>query len=202
MSLASQGSQFVFSLPPDFLPVEIVETYKPILEKNMTYYDSVIDYLNSSIKSVNFPGLSVDLPNQMTYGGKKVERPSSKNVQDILSRELSITWYSKDSHLNYWLMVDIFIKHYLNVDTMYIPPMKLTVLDAHRDAIYEINFSQILGVSMSDLEFDYSQQLYSNKEFTVVFKFNYLEIDFLLNKSKVLELSKVSRIIQKIGNAN
>ena len=34
MRLSSQGSQFIFNLPGDFLPAEIIETYTPILEKN------------------------------------------------------------------------------------------------------------------------------------------------------------------------
>ena len=36
------------------------------------------------------------------------------------------------------------------------------------------------------------------KKFTLTFKFNFVDIEFLLNKSKVLELGDVPRIIQKI----
>ena len=50
MRLSSQGSQFIFNLPSDFLPTEIVNTYKPVLEKNWVQYESVIDYINSTIK--------------------------------------------------------------------------------------------------------------------------------------------------------
>jgi hypothetical protein len=62
MRLSSQNSQFVFNLPSNFLPQEIIDTYKPILEKNWIQYDNVIDYINSTIKSVTYPGLNITTP--------------------------------------------------------------------------------------------------------------------------------------------
>ena len=103
MRLSSQASQFIFNLPSDFLPNEIIQTYTPILEKNWIQYENVIDYLNSTIKSVNFPGLSFDMPKQMMVRGKELKYKPSKNVQDIITtRELTVTFRSVDSDLNYW----------------------------------------------------------------------------------------------------
>ena len=65
MRLSSQSSQFIFNLPGDFLKPETINTYQPILEKNWVQYENVIDYLNSTIKQVNFPGISFDMPKQI-----------------------------------------------------------------------------------------------------------------------------------------
>ena len=65
MRLSSQGSQFIFNLPSDFLKPEVLNTYTPILEKNWVQYDNVIDYINSTIKSVNFPGIGFDMPKSL-----------------------------------------------------------------------------------------------------------------------------------------
>ena len=51
MRLSSQSSQFIFNLPGDFLPAEIIETYGPILEKNWIQYENVIDYLAGEFDS-------------------------------------------------------------------------------------------------------------------------------------------------------
>ena len=64
MRLSSQGSQFIFNLPSNFIKQEIIDTYSPILEKNWIQYENVIDYINSTIKSVNFPGVGIDMPKQ------------------------------------------------------------------------------------------------------------------------------------------
>jgi len=190
LRISSQSSQFEFNLPSDFLPREIVDNYNPILEKNWIQYNSVIDYINSTIKSITFPGLAFETPEQRVRYGKKIAHKSSTPVQDIMSaREVQVTFRSVDSDLNYWLLYDIFIKHYLDVVNQYINPFVLTSLDIHRDAIYSIKFFEIISTNLSEITFDYSQQKVNAKDFTMTFKFNYIDIEFLLDKSKVLDNS-------------
>jgi hypothetical protein len=199
MRLSSQPSQFVFNLPSDFLPQEIINTYQPILEKNWVQYENVIDYINSTIKSVSYPGLSLNTPEQNLYHGKVRSYKPATNINDILTnREITVSLRSVDSDLNYWLCVDILSKHYLDVLNLYINPFRLTAVDIHRDAIYEIRFFEIIMSTIGDMTFDYSQQKVNAKEFTINFKFNFIEVEFLLNKSKVFELEEVPMIIQRI----
>ncbi len=199
MRLSSQSSQFIFNLPSTFLPNETIETYTPILEKNWIQYENVIDYLNSTILSVNFPGIAFELPTQIRMRGKERGFKPAKNVQDIINnRELNITLRSVDADLNYWLMFDIINKHYLDTDNQFLDPFTITCVDIHRDAIYVIKFYEIILKSLSENMFNYSQQKVNNKEFTLTFNFNFYDIEFLLNQSKVLELGDVPNIIQKI----
>ncbi len=187
MRLNSQSNQFIFNLPSDFVPKEIITSYEPILEKNWSQYDNIVDYLNSTIKSISFPGISITTPEQHLTRGKVRSYYSAQNVQDIFTtHELPVTFASVDSDLNYWIMTDILMKHYLDVYNLYINPLVMDVIDIHRDVIYSIKFTEIIGISISDLAFDYSQQKVNQKEFTVTFKFNFIDIEFNLNKSKVL----------------
>lgn len=198
MRLSSQSNQFIFNLPSDFLPQEIINSYTPILEKNWIQYENVLDYLNSTIKTVNFPGLSIQVPEQKLPTGKIRAYKPITNVQDILTtKDLTVGFRSVDADLNYWLMYDIFIKHYLDVQNLYIKPLTVTAVDIWRDAIYKINFYEIIAMSLSDNTFDYSQQKTNSKEFQMVFKFNFTDIEFLLNKSKVLETSQVPQIVNR-----
>ena len=199
MRLSSQGSQFIFNLPSDFLPTEVVNTYSPILQKNWVQYENVIDYLNSTIKAVNFPGISFDMPKQINMRGKERQFKPAKNVQDITTtHELTVTLRSVDSDLNYWLMFDIITKHYLDVENSWVSPFTITCVDIHRDAIYVIRFYEIILKGLSDNNFNYSQQKVNAKEFTLTFHFNFYDIEFLLNKTKVLELGAIPTIIQNL----
>ncbi len=199
MRLSSQNSQFVFNLPSDFLPQEIINTYTPILEKNWIQYENVIDYLNSTIKSINYPGLSVQTPEQRLIRGKTRAYKPATNVQDILStHELAVVFRSVDADLNYWLAYDVFVKHYLDVENIFINPFTITAVDIWRDAIYRIKFFELIAISLSDNTFDYSQQKTNAKEFTLTFKFNFTDVEFLLTKSKVLEVANTPTIIQKL----
>ena len=198
MRLSSQGSQFIFNLPSDFIKQEVINTYTPILEKNWVQYENVIDYINSTIKSVNFPGISFDMPKQINMRGKERQFKPAKNVQDITStHDLTVTFRSVDSDLNYWLVFDILTKHYLDVENAFVNPFTITCVDIHRDAIYVIRFYEIILKGLSENTFNYSQQKVNAKEFTLNFHFNFYDIEFLLDKSKVLELGSLPSIIQR-----
>lgn len=199
MRLSSQASQFIFNLPQSFLKPEIIDTYTPILEKNWVQYENVIDYLNSTIKGVNFPGISFDLVKRIEVRGKERFLKPAKNVQDITTtHDLTVTFRSVDSDLNYWLMFDILSKHYLDTDNAFLEPFTIACVDIHRDAIYVIRFYEVILKALSENTFNYSQQKVNAKEFTITFHFNFYDIEFLLNQSKVLELGNVPQIIQKI----
>ena len=199
MRLSSQSSQFVFNLPQDFLKPETIDTYQPILEKNWIQYENVIDYLNSTIKSVNFPGISFDMPKQIVMRGKERQFKPAKNVQDITTtHELTITFRSVDADLNYWLMFDVLTKHYLDVENSFLNPFSITCVDIHRDALYVIRFYEIILKSLSENTFNYSQQKIASKDFTMTFHFNFYDIEFILDKSKVLELGTLPQVIQRL----
>ena len=200
MRLSSQSSQFSFNLSSDFLPPEIIKGYKSLLEKNWVQYENVIDYLSSTIKSINFPGMSIETPNQPIIRGKKIAYKPATNINDIVtSNELQVTFRSVDSDLNYWLLVEIFAKHYLDTEHQYLQPFIVSALDIHRDAIYQILFKELIFKTIGDNNFDHSAQKIQAKEFTCTFIWNFYEIEFLLNKTKVLELGgSLPIIIQKI----
>lgn len=199
MRLNSQASQFVFNLPSDFVPQEIVNTYQPILEKNWIQYGNVLDYLNSTIKTVSFPGLNVTTPEQRLVRGKVRAYKPATNIQDIVaSHDFTVTFRSVDADLNYWLSYDIFSKHYLDVLNLYINPFVITAVDIWRDAIYTVKFSEIIAISLGEINFDYSQQKTNAKEFTMTFKFNFVDIEFILSQSKVLEVGTLPQIIQRL----
>jgi hypothetical protein len=198
MRLSSQGSQFVFSLHSDFLQSEIIQTYQPVLEKNWIQYENVIDYLNSTIKTINFPSISFNTPSQNLIRGKTRAYKPATNVQDIVAHDLSVTFASVDSNLNYFLMVDIITKHYLDVENLYVNPFIMSALDIHRDEIYKIKFFEIIIKGLTDLKFDYAQQKVTSADFTMNFSFNFYDVEFVLNQSKVLELGFIPQIIQII----
>jgi hypothetical protein len=199
LRISSQSSQFIFNLPQSFLPAEVIETYTPILEKNWIQYENVIDYLNSTIKSVNFPGISFEMPTQIRMRGKERSFKPAKNPQDIITtRQLQVTFRSVDSDLNYWLLFDILNKHYLDTENQWLDPFTITALDIHRDAIYVIKFYEIIINSINENMFNYSSQKVTSKDFVVSINFNFYDVEFLLDKSKVLELGSLPQVIQKI----
>ena len=196
MRLNSQSSQFIFNLPSDFIPPVLSDSYQRILEKNWVQYENVVDYLNSTIKSVNFPGLSFEMPKQILPRGKERQFKPAKNVQDLTTtKDLTVTFRSVDSDLNYWIIFDIMTKHYLDNDNQFVKPFTITCVDIHRDAIYNIRFFEIIIKNLQEINFNYTQQKVMPKDFTMQFHFNFFDVEFLLDQRKVLEQGDVPQII-------
>jgi len=86
----------------------------------------------------------------------------------------------------------------LGYNTSNLSPFTITNLGIHRDAIYVIRFYEIILKGLGDNTFNYSQQKVQSKDFTLNFHFNFYDIEFLLNRSKVLEVGTVPTIIQRI----
>ena len=74
----------------------------------------------------------------------------------------------------------------------------MSALDIHRDEIYKIKFFEIIIKGLTDLKFDYAQQKVTSADFTMNFSFNFYDVEFVLNQSKVLELGFIPQIIQII----
>ena len=190
MRINSQNSQFVFSLPTDLIPASIIERYTPLLEKNWVQYENVLDYINSTILEISFPGLGISTPDQTLHYGKKRNYRPVTNINDIATtRELVIQFKRVDSDLNYWLMYDIFTYNYLNVNDIFANPFQIIALDIHRDAIYTISFKEIILTNLSEIIFAYNQQSFDMQSFTLTFNYNFMDIEFNLSKEKVLELT-------------
>jgi len=159
------------------------------LEKYQMPYENIIDYLNSTIKSVSFPGLSITLPEQKILRGKRIAyKPATPDQDIVASHEITVTFRDVDGHANYMLMYDIFQKHYLDTDHLFINPLTITTLDMWRNSVYQIRFYQLVAMNLSECLFDYSVQKINAAEFTVTFNFNFIELDFLLNKTKIIDV--------------
>ena len=68
-----------------------------------------------------------------------------------------------------------------------------------RNSVYEIRLFQLIAINLSDALLDYSVQKVNAPEFTLTFRFNWIEVDFLYNKSKILSTDNKSNVL---GNSS
>lgn len=186
MLLNSQSSQFVFQFPTDFIPKHLNDSYKMLLEKNWIAYENVVDYLNSTIKGVDFGGLTIDTTTRTEYKSKERSYKPSKNFYDIIAtKELNIEFRRADSDINYWLLHQVF-KHYYATDAAFVEPFYLSVLDFNRDEIYRVVFREIILKSLSEMTFSYSDMGVEQKTFTLNINFNWYDVEFMLDPNNRL----------------
>lgn len=185
MRISSQNSQFIFNFPVDFIEPHLYEQFQKLMDKNFIPYESVIDYINSTIKEVVFPSASFENKEQTLRRGKKVGWKDSKSVFDTFTNELDITFRSVDSWLNYFIMLQILMEFYLNNDKNQIPMFTLEIIDKDGNLIYTIIFEEVLLKSIGEIRLGYQQYDIAEKTFSVTFRYNFIDIRWELDDDDI-----------------
>jgi hypothetical protein len=203
MILNARQNGFVVNLPQNFFNEEINSKYEKYYRNLLLPYRSISDFMASTIQSVNFPGLTSQLPTQVRPLGKIQEVQSAKPIADMFTRDLKLTFKLTDSYLNYFIMMDN-VLNYLepanvnpqntkkslgqaltNVSTSnenhpVFSPIRLTLLNNEGYGVSSIIFKRPMITALSALTLSYSSITPQFQTFTVDFKyFNFdLELDF------------------------
>lgn len=185
MRISSQNNQFIFGFPIDFIEPFLYEQFKKLMDKNFIPYESVLEYINSTIKEIVFPGVQYDIKEQKLRYGKTVGWKDSKTSFDTFTNELDITFRSVDSHLNYFMLLQICTEFYLNNDKEQIPFFKLEVLDKDGNLIYTVLFKEVLLKSISENRMGYNVYTVAEKTFSITFRYNFIDVRWELDDDKV-----------------
>jgi len=180
MRISSQNNQFIFNLPQGFISSRLEEQFQKLMDKNFIPYSDIIDYINSGIKDIVFPSLSYQTVEQTKFHGKKINWREAGNVMDKFQGELDITFRSFDSHLNYFIIMQVLNDYYLNKKN-YLDVLDINVLDKDGDIIYTILLKEIVYKSLSELRMSYSANQFGEQTFTVTFLYNFIDIIWQLD---------------------
>jgi hypothetical protein len=177
MILNSRASNFYFVFPKGFFPASVVEKYTPYIKQAQTPYDTLTQFMNSTIQSINFPGMALSQSSQTKYLGKKVSYKGSTPVQDMFNQEFTVTFRMGDGFINYWIMLDtvLHFENFLN-SQVYIEDLPLRFLDNQGNILVTNTFKQIIMTSISEVQLNYTQNNPQVSTFSVGFKSNFMDI--------------------------
>lgn len=203
LSLTPRADLFVFKLPKDFLPKEIEEKYSKIINREKSVINTPIDYLNESIMTVSFPGLSDLLTEQSQHsthpenrGPKKGLNTSRVNIEptrsnntyspsNILSQianEFTVTFRKNQGLYNYFMIYEtIFhkiLKEYANV-TKPDDFFEVDILDETGRIMGRIKMFQPRIDGLEGLEFSYNKLERQVETFELKFKYNNIDFDII-----------------------
>lgn len=189
--LTTLNNQFHFNLPTGFVPATEEERYMKLLGAKRKLHNTVLDYLNSTIQQITFPGVkfpTVDNPQNLHK--KKIKWKSANNIFNLFDDEITVTFLNVDSNLNYLIMMDILINHYLNTDTTYDESILITVLDERRNALYYIHFKDVMWTGIDSNAFAYNEQSIQGKTFTCTFTFNFIDFNYVADNTDIITNDK------------
>ena len=177
MLLNPKQNSFFFQFPKGFFPEIIVEKYMPYLKKQPIPFDSLQQYVNSTIQTISFPGLQIDSVEQVRPLGKKVTYRGSTPIQDLFSKDLAIQFRLVDGFINYFILLDT-ILWYINFaqEQVFIQDLPLRIMDSEGNIVVSATFQKAILSSFSELQFAYTANAPQDANFSMGFKFNYLDI--------------------------
>lgn len=181
MILNARNNGFVVLFPPDFFTETVKEKYKKYYQSLILPYDTIEDFMSSTIQSINFPGWNMSPAVQTRLLGKQQEYKNSTQVQDLFTREFTLTFKLTDAYLNYFIFLDNSLEFldFKNKQQV-LSPIRLSLLNNEGYLVSSILFKKPILKSQSGINLSYSSVNPSFGTFTAKFQyFNFdLDIDF------------------------
>ena len=199
LSLSPRWDLFRFSFPKDFLPQAVSEKYMKVLSRNAGVIVTPIDYLNESIQSVSIPGISDINIQQQQHSSNTITRSNTpgrkiinvepktdityttaNNPLDKIDKEFKVNFRMNQGLYNYFMLYEtIFYRVCKPLDYGPDRVLYIELLDESGTIRARIKFFDVYIDGIDGLDFDYSKLDRESNNFTVSFKFNNIDFEFV-----------------------
>ena len=175
--LNPRASNFVFNFPKVWFYEPVVDRWKEYYKRQPLPFETVADFVNVSVQSIVFPGFSMNNVSQTKKYGKQIDWKNSKPINDLYTREITVNFAHVDGYFNYWMLQDN-INYFTSFsqEKQYMENLVIRVLDNEGFIYSSIILTEVLFVSMSELELSYSSNTPDFKSFSITFSYNYIDI--------------------------
>jgi len=204
LSLSPRFDAYRFALPKGFLPKEVEEKYRKIINKNAGVIYTPIDYLNESIQSLHLPGLSGATMEQPQHESNPIHRSnglgqmtsrlgrinvepqhdvvyeSSGNPLSKIDKEFKISFRLNQGLYNYYMLYETVFYHmckHLGKDSE--PVLYVDILNDEGVICSRVFFKDCHIEGMDGLDFNYDKTNRDVQTFDVTFKFNNIDFEFI-----------------------
>jgi len=180
MLLNVRQNGFIITFPPTYFSNKVKEKYKKYYQSLILPYDTIEDFMSSTIQSIDFPGWTMTLAQQTRPLGKRQEYKSSIPVIDNFTREFTITFKMTDAYLNYFIFLENSLE-FLDFDNkkQVYDPIRLSLMDNQGYLVASIIFVDPLLKGQDGFKLSYSSNTPDFKTFQA--KFQYFKFDVELD---------------------
>ena len=198
MILSARQNGFLISFPETFFSKEISKKYEKYYNSLIMPYETIEDFMASTIQSVTFNGFTVPMVSQVRPLGKMQEFHSAKPIAEMFERKFTIKFKLSDAYLNYFIFLDNALNYLdqgnleptnlrrsLNgigkpsvVDPQGITmdPIRLTLLNNEGYAVSSIVFNHPILSGMTQISLSYNENAPKFNTFEVSFQFYNFDI--------------------------
>lgn len=213
MFLNARSDLFKVEFPRTFIPETLKEKYSPYVFRMPTMINDVTDLINYTIQTVTIPTMNYEpveqtiadtknqfsdqtassnsLGNSITEAGRTRKWRSSQNVQEIFTKEFTVTFQLIDGHINYWILLDTLLYFYnFQNKERFTQNIPVRILDAEGNVMFTAQFVDCLFTGLTEYQLSYSDLSQEFKTFDATFQYNTLSLELLpqdnIDKSKFI----------------
>lgn len=176
MILNSKNNNFFIEFPKTFFYKDVVNKYEFYIKRLPNPYETIKDFVNSSIQGISFPAVSLETVDQLLFDDK-VKWKDGFDFKKQFEKTFTITFKSFEGYINYWIMFEQLYNFYdYDADNEFFPDMTLSLLDNTGFELIAFTFKKILMTGLSSLDLSYTSNVPDFNTFTVDFAYNYFEL--------------------------
>ena len=178
MLLNARQNGFIFNFPRGFFSDALNQKYLGYVKRMPIPYDSMKDFMNSTIQQITFPTFqSIDHVEQTRPGGYKQNYKSSTNIQNLVKRDFNVTFKLGEGFINYWVMYESIVEFLdFNNKEEVLPDLTLHLLDHEGVIMATVDFQQPIYTSLSEVQLNFASTTPQFTTFSVGFRCNYVKI--------------------------
>ena len=167
----------------DFIQDEVRDIFNPFLFRKYSQYEDIVDYINQSIISSDFPGFSDTGKKKKKFDkGRTKEYQGGLPVKEYFGKSLPITFRFTDYYLNYMVLYVAMIKHVdrkQKGDRIFLPDIHCQIMDDEDNIYLEFVYKNIKFEKIDQISLSKQNNSILNTQFNMEFKFNDFEVEFL-----------------------
>lgn len=186
MVLNNKPQMFTVCFPSNFFYPEVIKKWQPIIERMKLPYTSVSDFMNQQIQTITFPGLSVE-PSTQQREQYTITYPGGKELEQLISKTLSLTFKVTESYASYFIMWDQLDQylHYAGPGLhdagqakkhCWLEPLYLAFLTDSGFQLTQYIFNELTPTSFSEIQLSYAAQIANYNTFTLGLTYNKFDV--------------------------
>lgn len=173
MILNQRLNNFVVLFPANFFSDEIKERYASYHKQLLLPYDTIEDFMTSTIQTVTISGWDMEMVQQIRMHGAEQEFKSAKPIKDLLTRNMEIEFKLSDAFLNYFIFYDNALS-YLDFENkqQYFDSFRIALLNNEGYALVFLDMHKIVLHGMSEFNMSYAKNEPLFNTWKAKFKYN------------------------------
>lgn len=198
MILSARQNGFLISFPDTFFSKAISKKYEKYYNSLIMPYETIEDFMASTIQSVTFNGFTVPMVSQVRPLGKMQEFHSAKPIAEMFERKFTIKFKLSDAYLNYFIFLDNALNYLdqgnleptnlrrslsgvgkpsvVDPQGITLDPIRLTLLNNEGYAVSSIVFNHPILSGMTNISLSYNENAPKFNTFEVSFQFYNFDI--------------------------